>query len=112
MSEEAALAWLDEQEVEVDDPLRAPAVVAAPPAFTEAMGAFAGGSSFDMTQAMQQVVRGMEDWIRENAPELQPSDLAKGMLTVQAEEPEDAEHADDDSGKTKPQPQAKPKPAP
>ena len=100
MSEEAALAWLDEQEVEVDDPLRAPAVVAAPPAFAEAMAAFAGGSSFDVTQAMQQVVKGMEEWIRENAPELEASDLSKAMLTVQAEEAETDEPAAADVGGT------------
>jgi hypothetical protein len=87
MDEEQALAWLDEQGVDVDDPLRPPAVVAPPPAFTEALAAFASGRSFDITQAMQDVVKGMETWIRENAPELQPGEGAEASHEARDEQP-------------------------
>jgi hypothetical protein len=58
------LAWLDEQGIDVDDPMRPSAFEQGP----DPLAALQGGSSFDVVQSMQQMMRGIEDWVSQNDP--------------------------------------------
>lgn len=69
LSEDQALAWLDDHGIDVDDPLRDSAFASEFAAVSEkTLAAFQGDSSFEIASAMQQLSGSMSSWISAAAP--------------------------------------------
>jgi hypothetical protein len=90
MTEDAALAWLDEHGVDADDPLRDSAFAEEfGSASVDALGAFGGeASSFDIATAMQNMTRSMQSWMMAGLdPGELPADPPANVIETTADEP-------------------------